>query len=477
MIRRIALSVLLLLGSAAAQFTTVSGTVTDPNGVPYAYGTIAATLISSGSPTLNGLAYTPPTQPVGLNSAGSFLMQLADNTVLLPGGSQWKFLVCSGIGTIQPAGGTGPVCFTAGPLTISGASQSITSSLVAVALALSAGGGINGGSLGLDNGITVPNGLTYTRSGGFNLIPSPAANGQLTLFGLTSGSCPLSVQSTGGVLNLCGSNASITPAGALTVVSCIGCPTVNFPLNAPNANVDYGFTANANFGIGYNNPAKGGILYLNSNGTNPLYGISGTNGFEINNGWPICWDNGTVSLGTPDVGLSRTSPTVLALGQCGAAGDETGLAIRSASICRITADVSLTVNTANPFCQWSLPAVAKSWAWRCDIIWSLTAGTGTNNFSLGVNASQTPTAATNAAASIWTTQTGTMTQGVVALSASGAVNVLTSPTYTPAATLEQAKANGDVLASGTAGTFAITATAAGTTATAAIKAGSTCEIQ
>jgi hypothetical protein len=131
---------------AAAQFTTVSGTVTDPNGVPYAGGTITAALVISASPTLNGLAYTPPTQAVGLSSNGSFLMQLADNSVLLPGGSQWRFTVCSAIGTVQPAFGTASQCFTAGPITISGASQSITATLNAAATALtlpfSGGGGI-----------------------------------------------------------------------------------------------------------------------------------------------------------------------------------------------------------------------------------------------------------------------------------------------------------------------------------------------
>lgn len=171
-----------------------------------------------------------------------------------------------------------------------------------------------------------------------------------------------------------------------------------------------------------------------------------------------------------DTNLVREAANLLGVGS-----SEVAL-IRPANICRITADVSLTVNTANSFCSFSLPALAKAWGWHCDVIWAISAGTGTNTFSLGVNASQTPTAATNAAATILTTQTGTQTQGVAALSASGAVNVLTSPTYTPAATLQQATATGNVLASATAGTFAITATAAGTTATAAIKAGTTCNL-
>jgi hypothetical protein len=141
--RLLLLSVLLASSFAAAQFTTVTGTVVDPNSLPYAGGTISATLVTSASPTLNGFAYTPPTQPTGLNQAGFFTMRLADNTVLLPAATQWSFTVCSAIGTVNPAIGKGSVCFVAGPITISGASQDISATLNAAALALTllVGGG------------------------------------------------------------------------------------------------------------------------------------------------------------------------------------------------------------------------------------------------------------------------------------------------------------------------------------------------
>lgn len=127
-----------LTSLAAAQFTTVTGTVTDPNSIPYANGTITAALVTSATPIFSAtnLPYTPPTQPVGLNSAGSFVMRLADVTALTPGGSTWTFTVCSGPGTVQPAGGAGPVCFTVPALVIAGASQSITVQLHAAAVAL-----------------------------------------------------------------------------------------------------------------------------------------------------------------------------------------------------------------------------------------------------------------------------------------------------------------------------------------------------
>jgi hypothetical protein len=128
--------------AAAAQFTTVTGTVSDPSGIPYANGTITATLITGASPTFTtgGAAYTPPTQPVGLSGTGFFVMQLADNTALSPAGTKWNFVVNCAAGCLPPAGGTGPVTFTlAAPITISGSTQDISSNLNAVALPLGKG--------------------------------------------------------------------------------------------------------------------------------------------------------------------------------------------------------------------------------------------------------------------------------------------------------------------------------------------------
>jgi hypothetical protein len=134
-----------LIEAQGAGFTVVTGTVTDPNGLPYAAGTISPILASAGTPTLAGLPYTPPTQPVGLSLTGSFVMQLGDNTQLSPGGTKWNFQVCSGAGSVQPAGGKGPVCFTlAAPITISGATQDISAQLNAVALSLTT---LNAGTL------------------------------------------------------------------------------------------------------------------------------------------------------------------------------------------------------------------------------------------------------------------------------------------------------------------------------------------
>jgi len=152
-IRLIVSSVLLSTAAAFAQFTTVTGTVVDPHAVPYALGTITPTLVSSGSPTLNGQPYSPPTQPVGLDKTGSFSFNVADNTQLQPAGTKWNFTVCSATGTVQPAIGTGSQCFTlAAPITISGASQSISTQLNAVAPALTI-------PLGSGSGAALPAGV------------------------------------------------------------------------------------------------------------------------------------------------------------------------------------------------------------------------------------------------------------------------------------------------------------------------------
>lgn len=167
---------------ALAQFTNVTGTVIDPNNLPYGSGTISAALVIPGgqSPTLNGYIYSPPTQPVGLNLAGAFLMRLADNTILQPGGTQWTFTVCSAIGGIQPSSGKGPVCFSV-TLTISGASQDISAQLQAAALPLSniasGGGGTPGG---LNTQIQINN------SGAFGGLANAASGSALVSQGLTT---------------------------------------------------------------------------------------------------------------------------------------------------------------------------------------------------------------------------------------------------------------------------------------------------
>jgi hypothetical protein len=295
-----------------------------------------------------------------------------------------------------------------------------------------------------------PFGMTYSAPT-LTISAAGAGNGAVALSGNASGTATITAPSIAG-----------TATNPVTISNILAGP------NGAAATPTYGFTGCATCGM----YQTGGFLALNSlnnlalqvggNTAINVFGSAGTTGNTFTNG----------SGGGSDSGFFRIAAGVFTMGTA-TGGDETGL-LRTANTCRITADVSLTVNTANSFCPFSLPAVAKAWSFRCDIQWAITAGSGTNTFALGVNPAQTPTGTTNVLAQVYTATTGTQTYGSTALSTSGATTVLTGATYTPAATVQLAKISGTILASGTAGTFAITAAANGTTATAAVKAGSVC---
>jgi hypothetical protein len=182
MTRKLAISFLLLLPSfALAQFTLVTGTVVDPNTLPYANATILSVLVLPGnvSPTLNGQSYLQPTQASSLDSTGHFAVRLADNNILLPSGTKWNFTVCSAGGTVQPSLGKGPICFSlAAPITISGSSQDISTQLNAVALALT--------NIAPGNTVINPtNGTIPVRSssGAFGDSPLSVSGGVITFSG------------------------------------------------------------------------------------------------------------------------------------------------------------------------------------------------------------------------------------------------------------------------------------------------------
>jgi hypothetical protein len=143
---------------AQGGFTTVTGTITDPNGVTWACGTVSAQLITAGgaAPTLNGGGFTTQTSPVqlgcptipGSGASGSFVMRLADSGVIVPSNTTWKFTFGTP-GTAPPLG-TGPQsfsyttainCSTNTPTTCT--SNQLSISTPASALAPAVGGGGN----------------------------------------------------------------------------------------------------------------------------------------------------------------------------------------------------------------------------------------------------------------------------------------------------------------------------------------------
>lgn len=140
----IAFLLLLYSGRASAQFTLVSGTVTDSSGLAYACATLSASIVNLNGQSLylNGAQFSPnpsatklgcATDPSTSRTAGFFSVQVADNTQIKCGSgasiitcatqTQWLFTVNAP--GIPPPLGTGPQVCTA-QLTISGSSQNIS---------------------------------------------------------------------------------------------------------------------------------------------------------------------------------------------------------------------------------------------------------------------------------------------------------------------------------------------------------------
>lgn len=122
--------------SQAQNFTSVSMTVTDPNGLPYSFAVVSAVLTpaSPGGYTLGGFPYSGFLPATALDVTGSVTVNMGSNAAILPGGSQWTFSITTP--GAQPPIGSGPQAFQA-TISISGASQSISATLSAAAPALS----------------------------------------------------------------------------------------------------------------------------------------------------------------------------------------------------------------------------------------------------------------------------------------------------------------------------------------------------
>ena len=284
---------LVLTSLASAQFTTVTGTVTDPNSLPYANGTITATLVTTATPTIGGLPYTPPSGPTGLDGTGSFTIRLADNNLLLPAATTWTFHVCSATGTVQPVIGAGPVCFDVAAITIAGASQSISVQLTAAAVALTVplgGGGGNVSGAGTANKLPI-----WTAA--HTLGDSPLTyNGSTTV--TTSKQFALGGSNAAGTM-IIGTSAATACAGASIFFNNpgLGCAGSSFSVGTPAAGVTSG-TVEGVFGqttdalaTTFNAAAMAGVYgfaQLNFNGHSPNF-LTGVAGFA----------NSAAGTGTP----------------------------------------------------------------------------------------------------------------------------------------------------------------------------------
>lgn len=149
----ILLLVLFCSARASAQFTLVSGTITDTSGLGYACGTISASIVNLNGQNLylSGAPFAPqpgatklgcPSDPNTSQTPGAFTLQLADNAQIKCGSgasivtcatqTQWLFTVNS-TGILPPLG-TGPQTCAA-TITITGSSQTISTNFTCPKLA------------------------------------------------------------------------------------------------------------------------------------------------------------------------------------------------------------------------------------------------------------------------------------------------------------------------------------------------------
>jgi hypothetical protein len=121
-----------------AQNTNVTATVTDAGGQTWNNGTYTFNFVPAprfnGTYRQNGNPFTPPTITGTLSAAGAFTsIAIPDNNQITPSGTQWSITLCP-----QGSGS----CFISNPIVITGASQTITSSLIPPAILVSCGSGV-----------------------------------------------------------------------------------------------------------------------------------------------------------------------------------------------------------------------------------------------------------------------------------------------------------------------------------------------
>lgn len=114
--------------------TVVTATVVDSSNIPYSFARVSAQLVPTGTaPTVNGQQISAVAFSQ-LDANGVLSFSLADNALIVPGGTQWAITVCETPG-VPPPLGTGSQCFTI-TATITGAAQSLTTAMNAAAPAL-----------------------------------------------------------------------------------------------------------------------------------------------------------------------------------------------------------------------------------------------------------------------------------------------------------------------------------------------------
>jgi len=249
---------LLPLTAAGQTKTVVSATVLDPNGVPYAGGSVATQLVpTGGTPTINKVPVNVQNNPAAIDANGHFTISLWCNTAggactpLDQVGTQWQFTITNP--GAQPPVGFGGVSFTVS-VTITGTTQDLSSTLSAASVLLYRDNGAAGSvtSIAATSPITAtPNPITTTGT-----IACPTCE-------TSAGIAANAVVKSGGSQSLVAS--SIVDNGGVTIASPTGGAQGAGTLNATGLFIN-GVAVSA--GGNCPNAAAGEILF--TDGTNCL---------------------------------------------------------------------------------------------------------------------------------------------------------------------------------------------------------------
>jgi hypothetical protein len=275
------LAALFFAAPTFAQRTVVSGTVTDATGLPYSNGSLSVTLsLPTGAmgAYLNGAQIAGSAGPFTLDSTGSFLVQLPDNTqikcsnaagqiVSCAPQTTWSFAVTLSPG-VSPPLGTGPQSCSA-TLTITGSSQSVSTSFNAcprLSTFTSNGSiGVPGQNLFYATTYGVVADVLYAASGtcanGSSTVTTGAGENAFTTAGVGKSIAGLDTPVSAG------GNANCPPQGTiLTFVDAHTVTVSNTPANPNNtvAFLAWGTNSGAALSAAYNASYGKGCLILPS---------------------------------------------------------------------------------------------------------------------------------------------------------------------------------------------------------------------
>jgi hypothetical protein len=270
---------------AQCAYTTVSGTILDPNNIPYAGAAIVANLVPAppGQPLCSGQPFSG-TITTRADNNGTFAILLPPNASITPASTQWAITVNLSPGVAPPLG-FGPISFTY-TFTASGSTQSISSGISAASVA-----------------------IARTPSGGSGIPATPAdcnqfSNSNSTAFATASvsGTCEGVDSVTSPTLETIPFNLKVSPGSITTTCvntaavfcasSYAGTPDQQYTA-CYNAAIAVGATCDASMLLSTQNFASGGFLDCGNTSLAPMRAQ-----FPVSASWNLTETGGTNSLVT-----------------------------------------------------------------------------------------------------------------------------------------------------------------------------------